>query len=70
VIARGIGTLSAADRRLLHLRFDEDLTQSEIAKRIGTSQMQVSRLLRAAIEKIRRVSGELEPPGPLSPGEH
>jgi RNA polymerase sigma-B factor len=62
VVARGIDALSDADRRLLHLRFDEDLTQSEIAKRIGTSQMQVSRLLRAAIEKIRRVSGELEPP--------
>ncbi len=62
VIARGVDALSDADRRLLHLRFEEDLTQSEIAKRIGTSQMQVSRLLRAAIEKIRRVSGELEPP--------
>jgi RNA polymerase sigma-B factor len=62
VIARGVDALSDEDRRLLHLRFDEDLTQSEIAKRIGTSQMQVSRLLRAAIEKIRRVSGELEPP--------
>jgi RNA polymerase sigma-B factor len=62
VIARGVDALSDDDRRLLHLRFDEDLTQSEIAKRIGTSQMQVSRLLRAAIEKIRRVSGELEPP--------
>ncbi len=62
VIARGVDALSEDDRRLLHLRFDEDLTQSEIAKRIGTSQMQVSRLLRAAIEKIRRVSGELEPP--------
>jgi RNA polymerase sigma-B factor len=62
VIARGFDSLSDADRRLLHLRFDEDLTQSEIAKRIGTSQMQVSRLLRAAIEKIRRVSGGLEPP--------
>ena len=62
VIARGVDALSDDDRRLLHLRFEEDLTQSEIAKRIGTSQMQVSRLLRAAIEKIRRVSGELEPP--------
>ena len=62
VIARGVDALSDADRRLLHLRFEEDLTQSEIARRIGTSQMQVSRLLRAAIEKIRRVSGDLEPP--------
>ena len=64
VIARGVQALSDSDRRLLRLRFEEDLTQSEIAKRIGTSQMQVSRLLRAAIEKIRRVSGELEPPHP------
>jgi RNA polymerase sigma-B factor len=62
VIARGVDALSDDDRRLLHLRFEEDLTQSEIAKRIGTSQMQVSRLLRAAIDKIRRVSGDLEPP--------
>jgi len=67
VIARGVEALSDDDRRLLHLRFDEDLTQSEIAKRIGTSQMQVSRLLRAAIEKIRRVSGELEPPAADEP---
>ena len=68
VIARGVDALSDADRRLLRLRFDEDLTQSEIARRIGTSQMQVSRLLRAAIEKIRRVSGELEPPPPPDAG--
>ena len=69
VIERGVDALSAADRRLLHLRFEEDLTQSEIARRIGTSQMQVSRLLRAAIEKIRRVSGELEPPAPPARGD-
>ncbi|HLI61591.1 MAG TPA: SigB/SigF/SigG family RNA polymerase sigma factor [Solirubrobacteraceae bacterium] len=67
VIARGVGALSDDDRRLLHLRFGEDLTQSEIAKRIGTSQMQVSRLLRAAIEKIRRISGELDPPAGAEP---
>jgi RNA polymerase sigma-B factor len=63
VIARGVESLSEDDRRLLYLRFEEDLTQSEIAKRIGTSQRQVSRLLRAAIEKIRRVSGELDEAG-------
>jgi RNA polymerase sigma-B factor len=68
VIARGVDALSDDDRRLLQLRFEEDLTQSEIAKRIGTSQMQVSRLLRAAIEKIRRVSGDLEPPSANDPG--
>ncbi len=62
MIARGVEALSEDDRTLLYLRFECDLTQSEIARRVGTSQMQVSRLLRAAIEKIRRVSGETEPP--------
>jgi RNA polymerase sigma-B factor len=57
MIAKGVQTLSDSDRMILYLRFGKDLTQSEIAARIGTSQMQVSRLLRAAIEKIRRVSG-------------
>lgn len=62
VIAAGVETLSETDRLILYLRFARDLTQSEIAHRVGTSQMQVSRLLRAAIEKIRRASGELDPP--------
>jgi RNA polymerase sigma-B factor len=58
VIAKGVESLSESDRMILYLRFGRDLTQSEIAKRIGTSQMQVSRLLRSSIEKIRRASGE------------
>ncbi len=62
MIAKGVETLSESDRLILYLRFGRDLTQSEIASRIGTSQMQVSRLLRAAIDKIRRVSGELDVP--------
>jgi RNA polymerase sigma-B factor len=62
MIAKGVETLSESDRMILYLRFGRDLTQSEIASRIGTSQMQVSRLLRAAIEKIRKVSGELDDP--------
>jgi RNA polymerase sigma-B factor len=62
VIAQGVEALSDSDRLILYLRFGRDLTQSEIAARIGTSQMQVSRLLRAAIEKIRQVSGEAEAP--------
>jgi RNA polymerase sigma-B factor len=62
VIAAGVETLSETDRLILYLRFARDLTQSEIAQRVGTSQMQVSRLLRSAIDKIRRASGELDPP--------
>jgi RNA polymerase sigma-B factor len=63
MIAAGVETLSDTDRLILFLRFGRDLTQSEIARRIGTSQMQVSRLLRAAIEKIRVASGEEPDPG-------
>ncbi|HZE03704.1 MAG TPA: SigB/SigF/SigG family RNA polymerase sigma factor [Solirubrobacteraceae bacterium] len=62
MIAKGAETLSESDRMILYLRFGRDMTQSEIASRIGTSQMQVSRLLRAAIEKIRRVSGDVDVP--------
>src|SRR6201996_69787 len=61
VIAKGVETLSDSDRLILYLRFGRDMTQSEIAARIGTSQMQISRLLRAAIEKIRAVSGAAPP---------
>jgi RNA polymerase sigma-B factor len=64
MIARGVETLSDSDRVILYLRFEEDLTQSEIARRVGISQMQVSRQLRAAIEKIRSVSGETDAPAP------
>ena len=61
MIAKGVETLSESDRLILYLRFGRDMTQSEIAARIGTSQMQISRLLRAAIEKIRKVSGDTAP---------
>jgi RNA polymerase sigma-B factor len=46
--------ISDRDREVLHLRFVEDLTQSEIAERVGVSQMHVSRILRATIEKLRQ----------------
>jgi RNA polymerase sigma-B factor len=41
-------------REILRLRFQEDLLQSEIAERVGCSQMHVSRILRATIEKLRQ----------------
>jgi RNA polymerase sigma-B factor len=45
--------LSERERYVLHLRFAEDKTQNEIADRIGVSQMQVSRILRALLAKLR-----------------
>jgi RNA polymerase sigma-B factor len=44
--------LDDRDREVLRLRFVEDLTQSQIAERVGCSQMQVSRLLRRAIDRL------------------
>jgi RNA polymerase sigma-B factor len=48
--------LPARDRLVLKLRFEEDLTQLEIAERIGVSQMHVSRLIRRALERLRTVA--------------
>ncbi len=45
--------LSARDREVLRLRFAEDLTQTEISKRVGVSQMQVSRIIRQALVRLR-----------------
>ena len=45
--------LSDRDREVLRLRFAEDMTQTEIATRIGVSQMQVSRLIRQSLARLR-----------------
>ena len=45
--------LSDREREVLRLRFQEDLTQSEIGARIGVSQMHVSRLIRQSIARLR-----------------
>jgi RNA polymerase sigma-B factor len=44
------------EREILHMRFVEDLTQTEIAARVGISQMQVSRLLRRSLEQLRTLT--------------
>jgi len=53
VLRRSIACLSERQRLVLHLRFVEELTQSEIGERIGVSQMQVSRILRATLDRLR-----------------
>ena len=56
-----LDTLPERDAEILRLRFYEDLTQSEIAERIGVSQMHVSRLLRKSLTALRT---RVEPPTP------
>src|SRR3954463_7936039 len=53
-LASGIQHLPARERAILHLRFFEGLTQSEIADRVGISQMHVSRLIRNSLDRMRR----------------
>jgi RNA polymerase sigma-B factor len=53
--ARG---LPSQEREILFLRFSQDLTQSEIAERVGVSQMQVSRLLRRSLQRLRELTDE------------
>jgi RNA polymerase sigma-B factor len=53
VLEPGLRALDDRERMILHLRFFEGLTQSQIAQQVGISQMHVSRLIRRALEKIR-----------------
>ena len=48
-----MAALTVQERRVIALRFGSDMVQSDIASRIGVSQMQVSRLLRGALAKLR-----------------
>jgi RNA polymerase sigma-B factor len=59
-VERLMRVLSDREREVLRLRFEEDLTQSEIGQRVGVSQMHVSRLIRQSISRLR---DEADAPG-------
>lgn len=59
-VGTAIKQLPWRERRILHLRFVEDLTQTEIAKQIGVSQMQVSRLLRRSLRRLCELTGDAD----------
>jgi RNA polymerase sigma-B factor len=48
-----VATLTDRERQILRLRFYDELTQTQIAERIGLSQMHVSRLLAATVKRLR-----------------
>ncbi|HUR22869.1 MAG TPA: SigB/SigF/SigG family RNA polymerase sigma factor [Acidimicrobiales bacterium] len=53
-----IARLPQREQTIIHLRFFEGLTQSEIASRLGISQMHVSRLLARSLAKLRAAAEE------------
>jgi len=61
LVTRSVRSLSPREHRVLYLRFVEDRTQTEIGRDIGVSQMQVSRILNAALERARAGTGPVRP---------
>ena len=55
-VAPAFRTLPAREQAILKLRFVDDLKQSEIAERVGISQMHVSRLLRRSLHRLGRAA--------------
>ncbi|MGO5028294.1 sigma-70 family RNA polymerase sigma factor [Candidatus Agathobaculum pullicola] len=53
-LSEAIGTLPERERQVLSLRFSRDLTQQQVSKIIGVSQVQVSRIEKRAIEALRK----------------
>ena len=57
VALRGLlAGISPRARHVLRLRFEDDMTQAEIGTRLGVSQMQISRILRGALQQMRHVA--------------
>lgn len=52
-VAAAMKSLAPRERAIVRLRFIEELSQAEIGRRIGISQMQVSRLLHRSLEELR-----------------
>jgi RNA polymerase sigma-B factor len=64
-IDRLMRAITPREREVLRLRFEQDLTQAEIGEIIGVSQMQVSRLIRQAVARLRLAAGSA--PGASAP---
>jgi RNA polymerase sigma-B factor len=55
-VGPALAELSSRDRLVVVLRFEHELSQSEIAERVGVSQMHVSRILRKSLERLRALT--------------
>jgi len=61
VVADALPSLPVRERRILRMRFLEEMTQSEIAEQIGVSQMQISRTLQRSLERLHELVDAGEP---------
>jgi RNA polymerase sigma-B factor len=61
MLVASLRRLGVRERRIMHLRFFAGLSQDEIAQQVGVSQVQVSRLIRASLEQMRRALSADQP---------
>jgi RNA polymerase sigma-B factor len=66
-LAPAMVKLDERERLILHLRFFEGMTQTQIAARVGISQMHVSRLIRKSLELLRSSMAEADGASPAEP---
>ena len=59
-IEHAMRVITPREREVLRLRFAEDLTQAEIGERVGVSQMQVSRIIRQSVARLRAYAAVAE----------
>lgn len=48
-----LGKLESSDRKLIYMRYFQDMTQTQVAERLGVSQVQVSRMEKRILKKLR-----------------
>ena len=53
-----LAVLEPRERQILHMRFAQDMTQAEIGAVVGVSQMQISRIVRRSLDRIRPLARE------------
>ena len=53
-----LGKLEARERRLIYMRYFQDMTQTEIACRLGVSQVQVSRMEKRILKRLKKFQEE------------
>jgi RNA polymerase sigma-B factor len=61
VLAGLLERLPKRERRILYLRYFHDLSQAQIAERVGTSQVHVGRLIAASLTSLRESVEERDP---------